>query len=107
MLGASIIALTTPTIGWFMLSFALLGMTLGSELMIRQNLALEFSSIDQRSTYIGIMNTTLAPLYFAGILGGWIIDMIGFTSVFVFGSVCSVAGILLLMLTVREPRSKR
>jgi MFS family permease len=106
MLAASLIALIAPTAGWFIVSFALLGMTLGSELMIRQNLALEFSSIDQRSTYIGIMNTTLAPLYFVGILGGWIIDRVGFTSVFLFGSVCSVTGIVLLMLTVQEPRSE-
>jgi len=107
MLGASIVALTAPSLGWFMVSFALLGMNLGSELMIRQNLALEFSTVEQRSTYIGIMNTTLAPLYFAAILGGWIIETLGYTSVFLIGSICSAIGILLLIFAVREPRSTK
>ena len=104
LLMASILALLAPTLAWFRFSFFFVGMNLGSELMTRHNLALEYSPIEQRSTYIGLMNTALAPLYLSGLFGGWISDLIGYHAVFLIGGFCSLIGIALLILLVHEPR---
>ena len=102
---ASILALISSTLVWFKISFFFMGMNLGSELMTRHNLVLEYSPIEQRSTYIGLMNTALAPLYLSGLFGGWISDLIGYHAVFLMGGFCSLIGIALLILQVHEPRS--
>jgi len=46
LLMASILALLAPTLAWFRFSFFFVGMNLGSELMTRHNLALEYSPIE-------------------------------------------------------------
>ena len=107
MLIASIFALLSPTIEWFRMVFLFMGINLGSELMTRHNLALEYSPIEQRSTYIGLMNTILAPLYLSGLLGGWMSDMFGYQAVFSLGIIFSITGMIFLILLVHEPRSYR
>jgi predicted MFS family arabinose efflux permease len=81
-----------------------MGMNLGSEMMTRYNLAIEYGPTEQRATYIGLMNTLLAPLYAASLAGGWISDYFGYRAVFALGAFCSVAGILILLFRVRDPR---
>ena len=90
---------------WFGLVFLLLGLNLGSELMTRYNLAIEYGPVEQRATYIGLMNTLLAPVYLSGFFAGWISDMFGYHSLFLIGLFCSLVGILLLITRVREPRT--
>ncbi len=104
LLGASGWALAAPTIGWFMLVFFLVGMNLGSEVMLRYNLAIEFSPPAERSTYIGLMNTLLAPLYASGLAAAWISDRFGYRTLFLVGMCCSAIGILLLLTGATSPR---
>ena len=104
MLAASLCALITPSLDWFRLSFFFLGFNLGSELMTRYNLAIEYGPVEQRSTYIGLMNTMLAPFYLVGLPGGWISDTFGYHSVFAMGAACSLIGIGILVFNVHEPR---
>ena len=105
LLAASICALLAPSLEWFYLVFFLLGGNLGSELMTRYNLAIEYGPVEQRSTYIGLMNSIMAPFYFVGVLGGWIANMFGYPAVFMTGIACSLVGITYLLLVVREPRA--
>jgi MFS family permease len=101
---ASVVALIAPTLGWFRLVYIFLGVNLGTELMARYNISIEFCPTEQRSTYVGLMNTVLAPCYGSGLLGGWLIDSYGYHSVFGVGAVCSFVGIILLVFLVRDPR---
>jgi MFS family permease len=106
MLLASLTAIVAPTAGWFVLVYAFVGINLGSEVMLRYNMSIEFGPVEQRSTYVGLMNTALAPFYLTSILGGWISDVFGYTTVFVIGAVSSIVGILYLIFRVEDPHQK-
>ena len=97
-------ALSAPTLFLFKIIFYFVGISLGSETMIRYNLAIEYGPVEERSTYIGLMNTILAPFYFSGLLGGWLSDKFGYETVFFIGVVFYCISILLLVWLVREPR---
>jgi len=101
---ASVWAFFAPSQVLFELVFIFSGINLGSDSMIRSNLAIEYGPVEQRSTYIGLMNTLLAPLYALSLLAGWIIDSTGYDMVFGIGAASSVIGIFLLITGVSEPR---
>ncbi|MBI4811070.1 MAG: MFS transporter [Ignavibacteriales bacterium] len=102
---ASVLALVSPAIEIFYFVFILMGMNLGSEAMTRHNLALEYSPIEQRSTYIGLMNTVLVSFYLSGLFGGWISNLFSYHTLFIIGCGFSFLGIVLLVLMVHEPRT--
>jgi MFS family permease len=105
LLCASVCAILAPSLMWFRLVFVFLGINLGSELMARYNLAIEFAPERSRAVYFGIMNAMLAPFYAVNLLGGWISDLFGYQTVFHAGVTCSIAGILLMIFFVKEPRA--
>jgi MFS family permease len=107
MLCASICAMFAPSLGWFRLVYVFYGINLGSELMARFNLSIEYGPVHQRSTYIGLMNTILAPCYLASIVGGWMSDAFGYVSVFGVGAAASLIGVTLLTFRVKDPRVAR
>lgn len=107
LLCASLWAMMAPSQGWFLLVYVFLGINLGSELMLRYNMSIEYGPVQQRSTYVGLMNTVLAPFYLASIIGGWISDQFGYHAVFLLGALSSVIGILLLMYRVTDPHASR
>ncbi len=107
MLCASVWALLAPSLAWFILVYVFLGINLGSELMLRYNMSIEYGPVEQRSTYVGLMNTALAPFYLSSIIGGWLSDLFGYHAVFLLGALSSAVGILLLVLRVVDPRTVR
>jgi len=106
MLCASVTAVLAPGPGWFILVFMFVGINAGSEIMSRYNIAAEFSSPEQRSTYVGLMNTVLAPCYGLALLGGIISQMFGYKALFLAGIACSLIGLYLLIFTVKDPRRR-
>ncbi|HEV8144335.1 MAG TPA: hypothetical protein VGQ77_15860, partial [Methylomirabilota bacterium] len=59
----------------------------------------------QNPTYVGIERTFLAPFGFAlPLLGGVLIDAVGYGCVFWVSVVSSVASVAVLVLLVRDPR---
>jgi MFS family permease len=104
LLAASICAFLAPSLEWFYPAFFFLGINLGSELMTRYNLAIEYCPVEQRSTYLGLMNTMMAPFFLVGIFGGWLANVAGYQAVFGVGILCSLIGITFLAVKVKEPR---
>jgi MFS family permease len=104
MLLASTWALLAPSPGWFTLVYIFLGVTLGGDMMVRFNMAIEYCPPALRSTFIGMMSTVLAPWYLAGLVGGVISDAVGYRGVFILGMLFSLVGIVLLVTRVRDPR---
>lgn len=100
---ASTVALLAPSLWVFRIVFVLAGINLGTELMTRYNLAIEYGPPEQRSTYVGLMNTVLAPFYLSGIAAGWIVDRFGFPAMFLLSLTCSLAGMYMLAFRVKEP----
>jgi len=102
---ASVTALSAPTLGWFRLVYLFLGINLGTEIMARYNMSIEYGPAGKRSTYVGLMNTLLAPFYLSGIVGGMLSEWFGLPVVFIVGSLFSAGGIAYLARVVREPRT--
>ena len=105
LLGASLIALCAPTLGWFRLVYLLLGINLGTEINARYNMSIEYATARERSMYVGLMNTMLAPFYLTGMIGGALGEWFGLGAVFLAGGAASVAGIAYMARRVREPRT--
>ena len=105
LLGASLTALCAPTLGWFRLVYLLLGINLGTEINARYNMSIEYATARERSMYVGLMNTMLAPFYLTGMVGGALGEWFGLSAVFLAGGVASVAGIAYMARNVREPRT--
>ncbi|MBK7257889.1 MAG: MFS transporter [Ignavibacteriae bacterium] len=104
MLLASSWAMVAPSPGWFTLVYVFFGITLGAEMMVRFNMAIEYCPPQLRSMFIGLMNTILAPFYLAGLAGGFLSDLVGYKGVFLFGIVASLIGIYILARYVPDPR---
>lgn len=104
MLLASVWALLAPSLGWFLMVYVFLGVNLGTEVMARYNMSIDYGPARKRSTYVGLMNTVLAPFYLSGVIGGVICDTFGYAAVFGAGIFFSVIGMLLLIYKVHDPR---
>lgn len=103
---ASVTAIFAPSLNVFKLVFVFLGIHLGTESYARYNIALDFSSMHRRSTYMGLMNTLIAPFYLSGLLGGVLGAWIGFRGIFIIALFFSVAGIIFLLRRIRDPRGR-
>jgi predicted MFS family arabinose efflux permease len=67
-----------------------------------------FGSDTERPTYIGLSNTLITPAtIFAPILGGWMVDNLGFGPTFGLSAVIGIITVGLLILIVRDPQKKR
>jgi MFS family permease len=104
MLLSSVWAMLAPSPGWFTLVYVFFGITLGAEMMVRFNMAIEYCPPQLRSMFIGLMNTILAPFYMAGLAGGVLSDLVGYKGVFLFGIAASVIGMYILIRYVPDPR---
>lgn len=107
MAAASLVALVSPSVHVFLLVFLLVGVNLGTEVMSRYNMAIEYCPVRLRSTYIGLMNTLLAPFYAAGMIGGCIVDAFGYPALFVIGFVFAAAGASATFLFVQNTPRRR
>lgn len=102
---ASLTAFLAPSLWWFTLVYLFLGVNLGTEMMARYNMSIEYGPARQRSTYIGLMNTILAPCYLSGMIGGILSEWLGLRAVFAIGTAVSFGGIYFLVKRVVDPRA--
>jgi MFS family permease len=90
---------------WLWVAFAALGIGVAANAVSRMNIVLEFGGAHDRPTYIGLTNTSLAPVTMAApVLGGWLIDTVGYVPMFVATAILSVAGGVMLATWFRDPR---
>ena len=100
---ATLVALFASSPAAFFLVYLFLGINIGSEVMSRYNMTIDFGPERQRSTFVGLVNTILAPIYGAGIVGGVLCDLFGFHTVFMLSLVCTVVGVGTLAIFVHDP----
>jgi MFS family permease len=91
------IAIFAQSLFWFFFAFAFMGISVGSELSMRYNYAVECAPEEDRPMYIGIMNAWFAPFYLITPLAGWLSVSYGYNSVFVLSLVIAVIGVILLV----------
>jgi MFS family permease len=103
----NVLALAAGSVNAFSLVFALNGLFNAAIQVSVLNVLLEFApSPQQNPTYVGIEKTFLAPFGFAlPLLGGVLIDVVGYAFVFWLSAVFGLASAAVLWLLVRDPRA--
>lgn len=66
----------------FTMVFILSGLALGAARIVNNNMLLTIAPPEQRATYIGFLNTVLGIVIFVPVLGGLLIDLVGFRVLF-------------------------
>jgi MFS family permease len=100
------IAWLAHSLFWFYPVFAFTGITVGAEMFMRYNFAVECAHEKDRPMYVGLMNAWFAPFYLAAPLAGWLSAAYGYRSVFVLSLVIGIVGIVLLARTPDPRRDK-
>jgi MFS family permease len=103
----NVVALATTSVHAFSMVFALNGLFNAAIQVSALNVLLEFAPTPQQNpTYVGIERTSLAPFGFAlPLVGGLLIDAVGYAFVFWLSAASSLASAAVLWLLVRDPRA--
>jgi MFS family permease len=100
-----VLAFLAPSPFWFYLILFLRGAITAGTFISGISIVYEFTSADNRPTYIGLANTIpgiaggIAPL-----IGGWLVGAISYKFMFITAAVIGAVSLILLAFTVREPR---
>ncbi|MFN8530976.1 MAG: MFS transporter [Anaerolineae bacterium] len=101
--GVAVIA-TSPA--WMYVGFALLGAAKAGLWTIPLPLTVQFGRESDRSYYIGLANTLIAPAaIIAPIIGGALADGANFGAAFTVALIAGIIGAAIMLFVVREPRS--
>ena len=101
------LAVIAPDPVWFYPIFFLRGAVFAGAFVSGLAIVFEFTSAENRPTYIGVANTipgvagTLAPL-----IGGWLAGAVNYPFMFIISAIIGVISLATLHFTVREPRLK-
>ncbi|MCE5208750.1 MAG: MFS transporter [Chloroflexi bacterium] len=102
---ALVLLLTIPAQWGLYLAFALLGLAQPGNTIGDLNMAMEFDSGPRRPSYIGLARTLTAPmLLLAPVMAGAVAGWTGYPAMFLLSLIFSVLGLMLLSLTVTDPR---
>ncbi len=89
----------------FTLVFILSGLALGGSRIVNNNMLLTIAPAAERPTYIGFLNTVLGIVIFVPVLGGVLVDLLGFTPIFVLSLALALVAVLLAtQMSGREDR---
>ncbi len=96
-----------PSVVWVYTAYALMSIANSGNFIGDINIVMEFSSISERPTYIGLARTLLGPvLLIAPILAGSIVQIRSYQTMFAVSIFFSVIGLILLIKLVVEPRQQ-
>lgn len=105
---SAILAWNATSITWFYPIFILAGMTNVSLWTISMTMTVDFGTEGERPIYIGLAQTLTAPAtIIAPILGGWIVDSVGFIPTFIISTILSLTMLGILIFLVKDPRIVR
>jgi MFS family permease len=100
-----IIILFVNTVWGLYLAFGIISFSYAGEFIADQNIAMEFSSESDRPTYIGMSKTLTGPfILMAPILGGGIVSLWGYQSMFMISLIISIMAYATIRFLVVEPR---
>ncbi len=102
---AAVFALGSASVMGLIPAFICLACAISSDGVSHHNIVLEFATPAEQPTFIGLTNTLIAPVTFAGpILAGWLADRFDINALFLASLLCGVISAALLFWRVREPR---
>ena len=100
-----ILAIVAPAPAWFYPIFFLRGAVFAGAYVSGIAIVFEFTTAENRPSYIGVANTilgvagTLAPL-----IGGWLAGSVSYSFMFILAAIVGAAALGTLHFSVREPR---
>jgi MFS family permease len=74
--------------------FVLSGLALGGSRIVNNNMLLSIAPPMERPTYIGFLNTLLGIVIFVPVIGGAVVDTLGFGVLFVASFLVTMLGML-------------
>lgn len=105
MTAAAGLALVAPEPAWFYGIYALAGVANTVFWTTTMSIVVEFSGPAERPYYIGSINTLVAPAtLLAPIVGGWLVDTVGFAAMFTAATAAGALTALVLIGLMRDPR---
>lgn len=100
-----ILVLMAPMEHWLYAVFILMNVSMAASMISGINITMEFGPTEEMPTYSALASSIQAiPILFAPVLGGWVIDVWGYQTMFAVAIVLTVAGTLYMHWLVREPR---
>ena len=103
-LGLTLLIIASSVV-WVFPAFAFMSIANSGHFIGDINIVMEFSSISERPTYIGLARTLTGPvLLIAPILAGAIVQIRSYQTMFAVSIFFSVIGLILLVKLVVEPR---
>lgn len=104
-LSAAVIAILSPNVFIYGFVFSFLACAIQTQVISRMPFVAELCTERERPLYVGITNTLTAPSMLLGILFGWSIHYIGYTTVFVIAALLAGGAFVVLLKKVVEPRT--
>ncbi len=102
---AGVLTLIAPSLGWLYAVFMLMSAASAGMMVANTSMTMEFSTLDDLPTFTALADTLLTvPVLLAPILGGWLVDWLGFQVMFVAALLLSLMGWAAMRWGVREPR---
>lgn len=100
-----ILAIVAPSPVWFFPVFFLRGAVNAGTFISGISIVYEFTGAENRPTYIGLANTIPgAVAAIAPLIGGWLVGLTSYKTMFIFSLVFGAASWILLRYVVKEPR---
>ncbi|MFM8321823.1 MAG: MFS transporter [Chloroflexota bacterium] len=105
---SALLAWWAPSAGWFYVVYALAALGNVAVWTIGIAMSLEFGDESQRTAYIGLANTLVAPAnILAPFVGGWLADLAGYPAAFMLSAAGAVSALLIFQFFVSEPQQAR
>jgi len=99
-----LIAIVSPIVELYYFVFVGASLNITLLMVSRLTIVAEICSEDDRPTYIALANVITAPFILSGMIGGIVVDVFGFKTLFAISIIFSVLTIIWLLLKVVEPR---
>ncbi len=102
------LAIFAPNLNWFYAVFGLAGFGQAVLWTTTMVMTVEFGTEGERPYYIGLSNTLIAPAtILAPVAGGWMVDVMGFHTMFAVAVTAGIIGLVVLQALVSDPRRLR
>jgi len=103
---SAFLAFIAPDLNFFYAVFLLAGIGSSAYWTIGMAFTMGFGTEEERPTYVGMANTLIAPAaILAPLIGGWIADIGGFRTTFIFASFAATIAMIVLLLFVCDKTS--
>lgn len=101
------VALLAPSANWFIVVYALFGLSNGASWTSANAMTVDFSSERERPYYIGLGNTLVAPVtLLAPMFAGWLADTVSHEATFSFAAAAGLLTALVAFFVLREPHER-